>query len=378
MKTLILTMTCGEGHNAIARSLKTKFDNFGECEIFDIFNYSNFVKNLNNKGYLFLTKHFPKIYQFFWDKERVKISDTRKKGNAYLSVKKAIISVRNKIEDFKPDVVMSTHNYASNIISYLKSEKEYNFLSGTVVFDYCLCPYWGASVLNDFVFTPSNDLEPELEKVGFKKSQIYNYGFPSNPKFEKNYDKDTLKEKMNYDKNDFIVLSMAGGFGQGNQLELLKNLDLKGLNKNKKFIIVCGRNVKQYNLIKKYIEKNEINNVELHGFVNNVEELMAISDLIFTRGSGNNLTECFHSNLVPIIREKMLVNEKINKKYFIDKNMAFGLDNIKDAGKFLNYIFENKNLIIEKKENIKNFVINNSVDKIVNVLLEEYSKKRVG
>ena len=376
MKTLILTVTIGEGHNALARSLSEKFKNYGECEIFDIFAFSKFIKNINAKGYLFLIKHFPKVYDYFWNKERQKKGHgTEEKGSAYLSVKKAIKFVKEKIDCFKPDVIISVHNYASNIVSYIKNRQKTDFLSGTVVFDYCLCPYWEASVKNDFVFSPAKFLEEDLIKVGFKKEQICNFGFPTNPKFELEYNKEELREKLGFKKKDFVVLSMTGGFGQGSQLKLLKNLGANGINKNVKFVLICGRNEKQFNACTKYINKNKIKNFTVCGFVNNIEEYMQISDVTFARGSGNNLTECFHSGLVPIIRENMVTNEEINKQLFLKNNLAFGLNKIEEASIIVNKLSENRKLIYEKQENIKSFVVSSSAEKIANKMFEEFSKK---
>ena len=56
MKGLILTMTCGEGHNAVARSLKTAFEEKNvEIEVVDIFKSHPFLHKWNNE-YYFLGK----------------------------------------------------------------------------------------------------------------------------------------------------------------------------------------------------------------------------------------------------------------------------------------------------------------------------------
>ena len=70
-KVLILTMTCGEGHNAIAKSIANELTkNNTDCKIVDVFESKPKLKKFYNDSYLFLCKHFPKTYQFFWQKQR--------------------------------------------------------------------------------------------------------------------------------------------------------------------------------------------------------------------------------------------------------------------------------------------------------------------
>ena len=67
MKALILTMTCGEGHNSIARTISGFLTEKGvESEIMDIYRGHKFSGALNNKAYLFFCRHFPKLYEKLW------------------------------------------------------------------------------------------------------------------------------------------------------------------------------------------------------------------------------------------------------------------------------------------------------------------------
>ena len=271
---------------------------------------------------------------------------------------------------------MCTHNYASNILSFIKNEGQISALNATVGFDYCLCPYWESSIGCDYFFIPNECMIQDAKKKGFCDDQIVCSGFPTNPKFEKEFDKQSLRQQFGIGEDEFVCLSMSGGFGQGNNIKLVKALKNNFLKKpNTRLIVICGRNKKQQNKLEKYVKKHNLRNVQVEGFVGNIEEYMAISDVAFARGSGNNLTECFHAGLVPIIRENMFINEKINKELFIKHDLAFGLEKISDAEKVLQDIMNDPMILQQKKHNIKNFVKPNSVDFVANFLHNKIKEK---
>ena len=152
-------------------------------------------------------------------------------------------------------------------------------------------------------------------------------------------------------KDIFTVLNVGGGNGLGNTLKLLRSV--LSINKDLQIIIINGKNKKNYNKIQKYIEKNKIENVVNLGFVNNIDKYMKACDIIISRCGGCGLSEIFAVGKPFIIRENMILNEKINKNYFINEGCALGLNKITDAGKQVKILKEDTTLYNNMVENIK-------------------------
>lgn len=372
MKILILSITCGNGHNAIARALKKEFDNTHQVEIFDIFSQNPRLSIKEHNAYMWCLKNIPKTYNYFWNKLRNKNPKNRYSLINTSYIKKIYKFNVEKIKSFQPDAVVCTHNYASNLMCVMKMNNDYRGKIYSVLFDYVACPFWETSVLCDAIFTPDECTHAQLIKRGFAASQLVPFGFPVAKEFELNLNKEEERKKLGFNKNDFVVMSMSGGFGQGNLLGIckaLKNLTKVG-DKNIKIKILCGKNEKKKKQLDNFIKRNNITHIEALGFVSNVYSLMAASDLIFTRAGCNTLNEILHTGLVPVIREKLVTNETINKKIFIEKNMAFGMDKLSDAPKILEFAVQNDKDIKLKQDNIKKFVKHNAGKNIAAYILK--------
>ena len=69
MRALIFTMSCGEGHNAIAKSIGQEFDKIGiENKIVQTFGFNQRRERRENKQYLWVCKHLPRTYNYIWNK----------------------------------------------------------------------------------------------------------------------------------------------------------------------------------------------------------------------------------------------------------------------------------------------------------------------
>ncbi len=112
MKVLIVTMTCGEGHNAIARSLKDGFAPEDEVKIVNLYEHLG-KKDPYGKAYLFSVKHFPKVFTALWNYARKIDPDRRYRGLAMQGILKAADEMERVALEFQPDAVLCTHKQAT-------------------------------------------------------------------------------------------------------------------------------------------------------------------------------------------------------------------------------------------------------------------------
>ena len=91
---------------------------------------------------------------------------------------------------------------------------------------------------------------------------------------------------------------------------------------------------------------------------------------MFTRGGGSAITEQIVKNIPIIFREKLIINEKINKKIFTDFGVGLSMNRISDAPKILEFLLKNPLELEEIKKRQKLFVKENFVKNIVDFVLE--------
>jgi len=89
-KVLIVTMTTGEGHNALARAFSAQLANENvELKTVQLYYYSERRVAFENKLYLTGCKFFPKTYDFFWNKLVNRDPEKRDKLTIHRTMRKA-------------------------------------------------------------------------------------------------------------------------------------------------------------------------------------------------------------------------------------------------------------------------------------------------
>lgn len=368
MKVLIFSMTVGEGHNMIAKSIAQAFQVKNvETKIVQTFGFNEKEVQRQNKLFLWTCKHIPHIYNYVWNKLRFKDNSTNKLPGY---CKKCLPYFKKEISNYNPDIIVCTHFYASSVISFMKKHGmlNQNVLTSTILFDYCLSPYWEHSTNVDFIFQPHTNTTDALLKKGYKESQIKTFGMPARKAFFEKYDKSLIRKQLNL-KNIFTVMFIGGGNSLGNTLSLLKSVLQK--NNDVQIVVINGKNVKNYKKIECYIKKHNLKNIVNLGFVEFVDLYMKASDVLISRCGGCGLGEIFALKKPFIVREKLIINEKINKQYFIKNGCCLGLNKITEAGEKVKFLKNNPTKLKAMAENIKTFSYPNPAEKITEFLLSQ-------
>jgi processive 1,2-diacylglycerol beta-glucosyltransferase len=107
MKALIISVTCGQGHNSTAKALMKSLEQKGfECDFLDCFEHINkILAGIIDDGYQLSTKIVPKPYSAFY-----KLAEKRKKPEIFSKMKatNTILAskIRSYIEESNPDVII--------------------------------------------------------------------------------------------------------------------------------------------------------------------------------------------------------------------------------------------------------------------------------
>lgn len=371
-RVLIFSMTCGQGHNMIAKSLKESFEDFGATvKIEQFYDSSKKIKRANNQ-YFFVCKHFPNLYDKIWNRLRKK--NHYKKNKLPFFARNALKHFKNVIEEFKPDIIVCTHLYASAVISYMKTNEilSKEIITSTILFDFTLAPYWEYSKNVDYIFQPFENTTRDLKNKGFSDNQIITLGMPVRKEFCLAYDTNQYKDKFNL-TSKFTIMLQAGGGGIGKNEELVKKLyyNLKDIN----IICVNGSNKKSFANIEKFISKTEAKNIYNLGFVNNLYDYMKASDLILTKGGGNGISEILALKKPFVIRENMIINEKINCEFLVKEGVALTANNIDGIIKLCQELKDDSTKLDGLLENISKFSKPNASNDIALFLLNRFNNK---
>jgi len=85
---------------------------------------------------------------------------------------------------------------------------------------------------------------------------------------------------------------------------------------------VAGADLKLKAKVQKLVQKYDNNNIRVFGFVNNVPELMSISNAVITKPGGITVTECLSLAKPMILINKTSGQERGNFKYLLKNGFA--------------------------------------------------------
>lgn len=376
MKVLIFSMTCGEGHNIVAKAIKQEFENKlkdkVQCQILQTYGFDPVRVEKENKRYVDACTRTPHLYDFIWNLLRKR--NPQKRSRIFENeVKDCHLYFKQQINNYKPDIVICTHFYASNLLCTLinKGEIDKTFITATVLTDYVVHPFWEFSKDIDYIFTPIKEVEQQLVNKLFNKNKIVCLGLPILKK--QDYTLTTLEAKTKLNIKGTNVLIMGGGNGLGKTLKTVKNL-IKHCGNDINIIVINAKNKKTREKIERYKNKHKIKNLINLGFVDSFQDYISASDIILTKGGALSLTDVLCQYKPIVIREKLIINEKINKEIFIENGCAVGMNKTSDAGKIVKNLIDNPQKLKEMAEACKKFALPNSTSNVVDFLIEKYKK----
>ena len=333
MKILIITMTCGEGHNHFSFALNNALQKRGEIsEVYDIYAPFPRLKKLNNNSYLFACRYIPKLYEQVWLMELAR--DPEKRYNKYSglqpSIRKAIKPLRQKISEFCPDAVICTHDYVSAAMDQLIREGFYTKPVYALLTDFTVHPYWESSIAIDYVITPSKHSWKLLTEKGFREDQLLDLGLPVNDKFCGVTDKKAEKEKIGLDPNKLTVVLTSGGYGlypYQKLLDCFKQCD------DVQWIAACGKNEKQKRDLERYQSKRNLD-LKVLGYCD-LSPYFRAADVAFAKGGCSTMNELLHAKVVPILLDKLIIQENQLKQLLVEAGAGLGMQKVKQAPKLL-------------------------------------------
>jgi len=238
------------------------------------------------------------------------------------------------------DYIISTHFLPSEIAAGLKKRGKITSKVITVVTDYGVHPYW-LSQGTDIYVAASSFTRDVLIKEGVDSSSIREFGIPVDEKFRQAYNRGELCRKFGLNEDRFTLLIMTGSFGFGPIEEIVD-----ALYKDMQILVVCASNKQLFEKLK----LKDYPGVRVFGFVDNVQELMAVSSVIVTKPGGLSSSELLAMDLAPVFIAAIPGQETINMHALESLGVGVSACSVKDIrNKVLDYMHHPEKLKIVRE-----------------------------
>jgi len=318
------------------------------------FNYTNPVaEKVTNSIYMGIIKMAPKIWDYLYDNPRIvkKVERTKKKIHKANSPK-----LKKLFDKFNPDMVICTQAFPCGMVADYKDTYASKLPLVAVLTDYIPHSYWIYDSV-DYYITPSEDVGAKLINKGVSKHKVKSLGIPFDPKFSEPLEKDKLMHKYKLNPGVPIVLIMGGGQGLGPIKTIVRAFEKTKAKIQE--IVVTGTNKKLYKSLKRKIKKYK-NNILLFGYVQHINELMHLADIVVSKPGGVTTAEVLAKGKPMIIIKPLPGQEASNTRYLVEKGAAIKLDKPRKINLIIDELINNPHKLNHLSESAKNISKPNS------------------
>ncbi len=370
MKVLLASITAGHGHHAAAAAIESAMRERGaEVETLDVFKYiSTYLYKAVDKGYLMSTKHnwqYGLLYHAFE-------SDTL--------LRKAVISFMNS--DFlsdkllrhfnhsQPDVVISTHPCAAQIIDELKEQRVLKSVHIGVNTDYTLLPFWETIRHMSGLVICGRQLLFRARQLGIPSERVLPFGIPIQSKYCLSSPTNKAREKLGLDPDIPTVLIMSGSMGYGNMAESVDRLASSGL--RLQIICVCGRNEKAR---EELAGRSYPSKVLALGFIDYVHECMDAADVIVTKPGGLSVSEALAKRKPLVLTSPIPGHEQDNMTCLVNYGLALYATKSMPVHELVCTLLSDQDRLEQMKRAIETYACPNPTERLCDYIYEAVGKK---
>ena len=371
-KILIFYASYGGGHLSAANSIKQCIDdNFKDCEtkLVDCMEYVNRpVNKITTTAYKELAKKFPWAWgEVYSHSQKGPLAHISSASNNLMAKK-----LLKLLKEYQPDIVISTHPFGSQMVSYLKRKALVDCNLATIMTDFAPHDQWlvGKDYV-DYYFVSHEKMRQELINSNVAENTVFATGIPLSNRFLMHFDKDEIMKSMGLNPDKRVILFFGGGeFGLG------RDKTVKILNsfithvKNHQIVAIAGKNEKMKIAFDKLVaETNSESFVKVLAYTKQVPELMSISDLVVTKPGGLTTTESLASGLPIVAINPIPGQEEENAKFLEDEGVAIWLKKNDDYDKIIADLLSDEDKLHQMKVNTKLLAKKNSTRDICDIIL---------
>ena len=303
MKILVIHATAGAGHKKAAEAIYHGLQAAGghDAYLVDALDYTNpFFQTTYPACYSFLVTRLPWAWGFFfavldipWMQPLVRI--VRRLYNGFNAKRLQGFLIQEQF-----DVVITTQFLSAEVSAYLKRSEKIKSKIICVVTDFDVHHIWVNEGI-DLYTAACSYTKNKLVTLGVLPKNIYTTGIPTDAKFLMKPDLMALKQKLGLQDKKMTILIATGSFGMGPIEELMKVLE------DYQLLIVCGHNKNLYERLKPRAPKD----THVFGLVDNMDELMAVAQVMVTKPGGLSIAEALVKRL-PMIFFSAIPGQETN------------------------------------------------------------------
>jgi len=371
-RILILSASVGAGHLRAAEAVEAALNQAhpdATVQNLDVLEMTNrLFRRVYAKSYLDLVNKAPHMLGYFYDLLDQPIKTGRRTGEWFRQVVQNLnLKPFIKFLKSKPwDLIINTHFLPAEIIAALKKDNKIDTPQATVVTDFDTHRLWFNQPCERY-FVASPEGAVYLESWGVPRETIFLTGIPVHPVFGEVKDLDALRAKHGVSGDRPVLLQLAGGFGVGPIEKLYKAL--LSVETPIQLLAVCGRNEALSGQLRN-VQVPPRHAARVLGFTKEIDELMAIADLVVSKPGGLTTSETLARGAVMVIVNPIPGQESRNSDFLLENGAAIKANNSPALAYKVNQLLKDRPRLERLRENVRRIATPRAAFEVVEKSLE--------
>lgn len=227
------------------------------------------------------------------------------------------------LRDYRPDFFIATHPLPLKLAALAHHDGLISCPTSITITDYGCHSFWVHPEVN-YYFSATDGVAACLRGWGVPNEKIVVSGIPIAAKFSQVLDPTALRRRLGLSVTAPTLLVVGGQLAFSRLRSLVTRL-LKTT--SAQVLVVAGRDVKLYRRLG-HTHFAIPARVKTFGFVSNIEELMTVSDLVFTKAGGLTVSECLGVGVPMVIGHVIPGQEEDNVSYLVGKGAAVHVNDL--------------------------------------------------
>jgi len=340
VKILIASVRTGSGHVKAAEALQAAFQKLAptvEAVHVDVIDWVKpAFRRLYLDGYRIAVNRAPKIWGGLY-----RFSDRKPSAmNVSRAQKRAAGPFFQHLKQFRPDLILATHFLVPQLLAASAGDFPSPPPVESVITDYEVHQFWVSGAVSRY-YVAHEGMVPDLRRRGVPASHVMVTGIPVHPRFSESVLPSSIFRNLDIDPLKPVILMLAGGLGLNKLEEAVENLlSLPG---NAQIVTVAGRN----DALKKRLDalrtSSTVKLVNL-GYVDNMHEILGISDIVITKPGGLTVSECLAKKKLMILISPIPGQEEKNAEFLIAREAALRAESLEELPRVVERLMADRSL----------------------------------
>jgi processive 1,2-diacylglycerol beta-glucosyltransferase len=351
-RVLVLSASVGAGHLRAAQAVELalrQLDPEAVVKNVDVLELTNAAfRRVYAKAYLDLVNKAPHVLGYFYDLMDRPVSPRRTSDRLRLMAEKLNLRPFLRFLKSEPwDVIVNTHFLPAELIASLRKQGKLATPHLTVTTDFETHRLW-VNQPCDHYFSATSEGAAYLRHWGVPAGDISVTGIPIHPVFSQPKDRAECLKRQGLAGDRPIIVQISGGFGVGPIEEIFRGI--LAIEVPVEVVVITGRNETAKHQLEA-ITAPERHRVTILGFTDQIDELMAVADLVVSKPGGLTTSEILARGAAMAVVNPIPGQESRNSDFLLEKGAAVKINNIATLAHKLTPLLEDPSRLARLKEN---------------------------